>query len=898
MKEDCLIPLEDRTLMPPKMSGSAEKSDLLNSKFEQKTLVDLIVQKASDLIWITTASIHPAYVYLNPSHQKILGYEPNDLIEKCPLDFIHPEDGEAFFDVLKSAVLSGAKHASLKQGEGSGQRVLYRMKDRSGHYRHLDTTVDLLEKGYLLFVSKDITEGMRGQERLREDCESLNRRVIDQNEEVANSKKVLKEEIFKRWRAEEALLDSERQNKTLLESFEDGYFEVDIAGNLSFFNDSLCRIVGYSNQEMLGMNNRQYMTPETSKKVYQTFNEVYRTGKATKAFGWELVRKDGQVRHVETSVSPVYGPGGNLTGFRGIARDVTERWSAEKALRESEEKYREIIGSIEDGYYEVDLRGNLVFFNDALAKILGFPPEEMTGMNNRRYMSEETAKTVYKASNEVYRTGKSTKAFDWEVITRDGEKRFLETSVSLLRDSMGKPIGFRGVARDVTERRLARKALEESEKKYRTILQSIEEGYYEVDVAGNLVFFNDSMCRILGYTPQEMKGMNNLQYMSEATAKTVYQTFNQVYRTGEPTKVLGWELICKDGQRKYVETSVSIARDRKGEPAGFRGIARDITEQKAIEKARERIINHLSHELGTPLAIIEGAFVRISDTLKKDETGKVGGWITRGQRSVQRLQNLRAKIDDILNERPSYEKERILPIIEGALSLLDELKDEPLKEGAETIRQGIVKRLESFYRVEETRKETIALATFLDEVCEEAVLSMKGRKMEIIRSFEKGVFLEMDRRTLKKACEGFLRNAIENTPDEGKIEIKTKSTDGTLRIDFQDFGIGILPENQKMIFGGFFHTQDTHLYASRKPYLFNAGGTGSDLLRTRVFSERFGFSIDFHSRRCRYLASDKHECPGTISSCPFIKSKDECLSSGGSTFSLIFPLKTFSAQQK
>ena len=732
--------------------------------------------------------------------------------------------------------------------------------------------------------------------KLWQDCESLKQRVKELNEEMADSKKVLKEEIFKRWRAEEALLDSEKQSKNLLESFEDGYFEVDVAGNLTFFNDSLCRLVGYSSQEMLGMNNRKYMGLETSKKVYQTFHEVYRTGKATKAFGWELKRKDGQVRQVETSVSPMYGPGGEMTGFRGIARDVTDREKVKKELEASEERYRSIIENIEDGYYEVDLRGDLVFFNDALARIIGYPPDQMMGMNNRQYMSEETARTVYKASNEVYRTGKSTKAFDWQVIRKDGKTRCVETSVSLLRDPFGQAIGFRGIARDVTERRLARKALEQSEEKYRTILQSIEDGYYEVDLGGNLVFFNDPMCRILGYKPQEMTGMNNRQYMSETTAKTVYQTFHQVYGTGEPTKVFGWELISKDGQRKHVETSVSLVRDQEGKPAGFRGIARDITEQRALEKAREKIINHLSHELGTPLSIIDGIFARIASTLKKDETGRWREWIARGQRSIQRLQNLREKIDDILNERSSYEKDRILPLIEGALSLLEELKDEPLKESAEAVRQGIVRRLESLCKEEDVRKEPIALADFLDEVCEEAMRSMKGRTLEIARNFEGGISLEMDRRILKKACEGLLRNAIENTPDGGKIEIKTKSADGMVRIDFEDCGVGILPENQKMIFGGFFHTQDTQLYASRKPYVFRAGGTGSDLLRTRVFSERFGFSIDLSSRRCRFLHTDQHECPGTISSCPLIKSKDECLSSGGSTFSLIFPVKTFSVR--
>ena len=112
---------------------------------------------------------------------------------------------------------------------------------------------------------------------------------------------------------------------------------------------------------------------------------------------------------------------------------------------------------------------------------------------------------------------------------------------------------------------------------------------------------------------------------------------------------------------------------------------------------------------------------------------------------------------------------------------------------------------------------------------------MKEREIEIVEGFERGICVEMNRKALKKVCHGFLRNAIENTPDEGKIEIKVKSEDGLARIDFQDFGTGITSENRKLIFGGFIHTQDTHRYASKKPYFFNAGGSGSDLLRARSF---------------------------------------------------------------
>ncbi len=566
-------------------------------------------------------------------------------------------------------------------------------------------------------------------------------------------------------------------------------------------------------------------------------------------------------------------------------------------MRESETRYKTILESIEDGYFEVDLAGNMTFFNSALCRMTGYSPEELHGMNNRDYTEPATAKRMYEIFNRIYRTGIPSKVTDYVVIKKDGTKCMVELSTSLMRDSEGNAIGFCGIARDVTERERMKQELKEREEKYLTILQSIEDGYYEVDISGNMFFFNDSMCRIVGYSPEELKGMNNRTFMSQDTAKTVYQTFNQVYRTGEPTKALGWELVRKDGQKRYVETSVSLIRNKEGEPAGFRGIARDITEQKALEKARERIINHLSHELGTPLSIIEGILARTPEELKKKNFGRVSEWSKRGLRNVWRLKDLKDKIDDILKGKPTSEKERVQAIIEGALSLLDQLKNEHLKQGAEELRQGILKQLESLYKIEEPVKENIILESFLNEVLREAASSLKVRQLEIVKDFEVGISLQMDRKILKKVCEGLLRNAIENTPDDGRIEITTKCEDGLVRIDFRDFGVGILPENQKMIFGGFFHTQDTHLYASRKPYEFNAGGRGVDLLRTKIFSERLGFSIAFCSTRCGYLPSDRDECTGKLCSCPFIKSKDKCLSSG-SIFSLIFPQKIFSPRKQ
>ncbi len=316
--------------------------------------------------------------------------------------------------------------------------------------------------------------------------------------------------------------------------------------------------------------------------------------------------------------------------------------------------------------------------------------------------------------------------------------------------------------------------------------------------------------------------------------------------------------------------------------------ARLYEELKVLDKAKERIINHLSHELKTPLAIISTVLGRVSRELQEADIPRLEKTIKRGQRNLNRLLELQVKIEDILNQRPVEERERIITIIEDAACFVEEISEANPQQNREIL-ELICKRIESLFEVEDIRVEKIPLAEFLHDVCDEAIASMGEREVNIIGNFEKEIVLTMDRTILKKVCMGLLKNAIENTPDEGKIEINAKTQDDEVLIDFHDYGVGITPQNQKLILGGFFHTQDTDFYSSKRPYEFNAGGSGSDLLRAKTFSERYGFSVDFESTRCKHIPHDTDMCQGRISACHFITQESECISLGGSTFSIRFP---------
>jgi PAS domain S-box-containing protein len=161
---------------------------------------------------------------------------------------------------------------------------------------------------------------------------------------------------------------------------------------------------------------------------------------------------------------------------------------------------------------------------------------------------------------------------------------FLARKLALPFEQSGNTIDHGKFLKDISDRRRMEEELRKPEERYWTIIENIQDGYFETDIAGNYTFVNDAECSNMGYAREELIGINNRQYSDQENAKKVYQAFNRVYRTGEPTKGFDWEIIRKDGTKRYIEASVSLRKDAFGKPVGFRGIIRDITDRKRIEE--------------------------------------------------------------------------------------------------------------------------------------------------------------------------------------------------------------------------------------------------------------------------------------------------------------------------
>jgi len=163
---------------------------------------------------------------------------------------------------------------------------------------------------------------------------------------------------------------------------------------------------------------------------------------------------------------------------------------------------------------------------------------------------------------------------------------------------LGVAVGRELEKKDMRARRKQdEEALRRSEEKYRTILESIGDGYYEADIAGRFTFFNNAFCRIWGYPEEELLGMSSRQFTNQETGKKMYQAHKKVYETGEPGRLLDFEIIQKDGTRKVIQASVALLKDAGGKAIGFRGIVRDITELKQMDKARQESLIQLRKSL-------------------------------------------------------------------------------------------------------------------------------------------------------------------------------------------------------------------------------------------------------------------------------------------------------------
>ena len=380
--------------------------------------------------------------------------------------------------------------------------------------------------------------------------------------------------------ADEKLKESEEKYRNLFQNSRDAIFIHDQEGTILEVNQKVLDLFGYSKPEILSLSIVKLYPPHALEKSKWAFNRISR--EKSISFEIDFRKKTGEIFPAEVSSSLFEIRGEKV--IQGIVRDITERKKGEEALNRSEEKFRTLTENINVGVYRntPGVRGKFIEANPAIIAMFGYEgKEEFLNLDvSSLYQNPgDRAEFNRKMLEEGF-----VKNEELLLKKKDGTLFIGSVSAVAVRDENNRISHFDGIVEDITDRKKIERELQRSEEKYRSILESIEDGYFEVDIAGNFTFVNDSLCRILGYPADELIGMNNRRYMDEKTAKIVFKTFNKIFKTGKSMKAFDWEILRKNGSIRSVEASISLITDISGNPMGFRGIVRDITERREVEE--------------------------------------------------------------------------------------------------------------------------------------------------------------------------------------------------------------------------------------------------------------------------------------------------------------------------
>ncbi len=462
--------------------------------------------------------------------------------------------------------------------------------------------------------------------------------------------------------AARALGESEERFRGLVESSSDIIWEMDQLGNYTYVSPRIEEILGFSPEKIIGKSAFSLMIPSDTSKNLQAL----RKATATTLINCQInthTHKNGHQVFLEMSGRAFADNTGNLAGFRGISRDITERIESEAALKKSEERFRNLVETTSDWIWEIDTQGKYTYTSPRVMNLLGFSPQELIGKTCFSLMPPKEAASMETFFANIIEQGAPIHSLVNINQHKDGRIVVLETSGVPFYDKEWNIQGYRGIGRDITRRRVIEKQLIFERNLFRSFMEHAPDLIYFKDQDGRFIEVNTAKANEVHLMPNELIGKTDFDFLPESQARQKLEDEREVMRTEKPLQKEE-KASTSDGDRWYLTTKVP-RYDEKGAIVGTFGTSWDITIRKQAREELRQLRAMLNNVINSMPSILVGVDLDGCITQwnrKAEQSTKVKGVDAMGNPLAEvypQLAKEMVKVERAIRERTPQKEERI-----------------------------------------------------------------------------------------------------------------------------------------------------------------------------------------------------------------------------------------------